>query len=263
MIAVFGEAITLLKENRYGLYEKSITGRGYEAAVALAASGDFPLFITGLGEDAMGSEVCEDLVCKQVLFDSDLALLKLDSPVVIEKKDGRRLEFVRHSSAMGIAPDVLNNALSMHSDIRAVLLSTPTLSYNPVCSSFLDAALFLDPKVFLAVDAAEEEESPIWKRMRLEAFENADLVRVEEAGMENLPAYKDVLVVTGSQRITVYRKSEKLFERNCPASCERSAGFVAYLLKSLEAQGVFTSTDFLMDKECLKKAVDYALEKLK
>ena len=261
MITVFGETILELRENEDGLFEKSIVGRGYETALALAHDGDFPLLLTGIGQDPVGSDIVTDLVEKEIMFDSDMAIMNIESPVRISYQNGRKLEFVRNSSAMCVSGELLNLALSMHTDITAVMLSNPTLSYNPVSFTYLDGASFLDPYPYVFLDAVEDISTPVWERMRAQALVMADVVRVDAENREKIDSYKDILLVTGKDRVDVYRKGSALGSVETTVDVSRRADFSAHFMKSLEKKNLLSSgnRENITEKDIIE-AVEYALK---
>ncbi len=259
MIAVFGEAVAVYRENRYGLYEMKIEGRGYDMAVTIAEDGDFPLFLCGLGQDVVGSTITEDLVEKKLLFDSDMALMPIESAVGIVRRDGRRLDFVKHSAAMSVSGELLNLALSMHSDICAVLLSAPTLSYNPTASSFLDGASFLSPSPLLYLDAVVDDQTSVFKRMGTEAATVSDVVRVDEDHQDLFEKVKDVLIVTGDTRIRVFRNGTRIGEISGYEGIGKDGRFSAHFLRALEKAGCLVAGDRgPISDDALMKAVQKA-----
>ena len=261
MITVFGETILELRENEDGVFEKRITGRGYETALALAKDGDFPLLLTGIGQDPVGSDIVTDLVEREIMFDSDMAIMNIESPVRIIYQNGRRLEFIRNSSAMCVNGELLNLALSVHSDIKAVMLSNPTLSYNPVSFTFLDGASFLDPYPFIALDAVEEISTPVWERMREQALAIADIVRVDAEGKDKIESYKDILIVTGSEKVDVYRKGSAIGSVETSLDVSRRADFTSHVMKGLEKKGLLENAGKaeIGDGDVID-AVEYALK---
>ena len=261
MITVFGETILELRENEDGVFEKRIVGRGYETALALAKDGDFPLLITGIGQDPVGADIVTDLVEKEIMFDSDMAIMNIESPVRISYLNGRKLEFIRNSSAMCVNGELLNLALSVHTDIKAVMLSNPTLSYNPVSFTYLDGASFLDPYPYICLDAVEDVSTPVWDRMKEQALAISDIVRVDAEGREKIDSYKDILLVTGSDKVDVYRSGSAIGSFETSTDVSIRADFTAHVMKSLEKKGLLENAGKaeIADTDILE-AVEYALK---
>ena len=260
MITVFGETVLDLVEKEDGTFQKRIGGRGYEMATALATDGDFPLLLTGLGQDPVGSDIVTDLVEKEVMFDSDMAIMNIESPVRILYQNGRKLEFVRNSSAMCVSGELLNLALSMHSDIKAVMLSNPTLSYNPVSFTYLDGASFLDPFPYIFLDAVEICSTPVWEKMKGEASVISDVVRIDADNRDSISSYKDILLVTGKDMIDVYRHGSAIGSIPSEFDVSRRADFSAHFMEGLEKKGLLEKDrrSEITEKDILE-SVEYAL----
>ena len=147
MIAVIGEmAVSFSRDGDN--WRRNYAGLGYEWCRRLKEQGEDVLLLSVLPHGRIGREMADELVRLGVVFDPDMHMPL--NPVFCV--DGEW--FFRSSSAISLSSEKLSDAFAYFSDIKAVVVSSALLSYNPSASAVLDAVSFLSSRPKVAVDAS-------------------------------------------------------------------------------------------------------------
>lgn len=209
MIAIMGDASLSFREEVENDFKANVSGYGYHVASKIASKGLFPALFCPLGGDRMGSLIVEQLVVDEVLFDSDLVRLPFKTNVEIEFLDGSRSDFFSSSASAFLDSEKLQLALSMHTNIKAVHLSTRTLGVNPTASSFIDQTLFISPRPFICVDLNEASESPVLKRSLSNLLPYTDLFLMKDESMnEDVLKNGRFVILKGKGSLELYKAGE-------------------------------------------------------
>ena len=150
MIAVIGEMAVSFRKNGDG-WSRSFSGLGYEWAARLRENGSDALLLTVLPSGGIGKEMADELVRCGIVFDPDMQ--RPLNPLV--EIDGEWL--MKGSSPVSLSTEQLTDAFSYFSDIKAVVISSALLSYNPSASSILDAVSFMFPQPKVVIDTSLPE----------------------------------------------------------------------------------------------------------
>lgn len=237
MITVFGDAVVSFVLDEDGRYHKEIRSYSYNLARALRKYGAYPTFICGLGKDFIGSFVVEDMVEQEIMFDPDLCILDANSAISVEEgKAGVR--FYSTTAMSCVDEEKLTDALSAHSNIKCIHMSSFSLSFNPVGSSYLDLASFLSPRPFIFTDLLEAFDGPAFARHSSEAVAISDLVRCTE----KTSGYAEdarLAILSRNGAADILKKGEVVETVAVPGLREDDFLLSAFILSSLEREGFF------------------------
>lgn len=237
MITVFGDAVVSFVRDGDGRYHKEIKSYSYDVARALRRFGSYPDFICGLGHDPVGSSVVSDMVEEEIMFDPDLCLLPYNSAIRVEE-DGTSVQFLSSTAMTAVDEQKLTDALSVHSNIKCVHLSSFSLSFNPVGSSYLDLASFIEPRPFIFADLTEFFEGPVFSRHACEAVAISHVLRCTRDTEAYLKDSK-LAVFSRNGAADIYEDGSRVCSVDIPGLEEKDPGLTAYLLASLENEGFF------------------------
>ena len=210
MILILSDAALLLKEKNSGEFVSAFTGFGYEVAKELSEKGIFPALFCTLGEDRAGAMIAEELIKSEILFDPDLIRLKANTNVVIEYANGDRTSFFKSSASALLQEEMLSEAINVHTNIEAVLLSSSILSVNPSATSAIDQSLFISPRPFIAVDLTDEAEGSVLERSLSMLSGEMDLVIMDEENLYPECLKEKCVVVKKKDGITLYKNGEEI-----------------------------------------------------
>ena len=237
MITVFGDAVVNFVRDDDGRYHEEIGSYSYEVACALRRFGSYPDFICGLGRDPVGSFVVSDMVDREIMFDPDLCLLPFNSAIRVEG-DGTAVQFLSSTAMTAVDEQKLADALSVHSNIKCIHLSSLSLSFNPVGSSYLDLASFLEPRPFIFADLTECFEGPVFSRHAAEAAAIAHVLRCSSETEAYLEGAR-LAFLGRNGAVDIYEKGSRVCSVDIPGLVGDDPGLTAYLLASLEKEGFF------------------------
>ena len=175
MIAVMGDACLLFRQVENDLFRCDVSGYGYRVASALAHKGVFPALFSPLGSDRAASAIVERMVSDEILFDPEISNLPLKTGIMIEYLDGQKIDLTSSSAASALSSDLLGEALSVHTNIKCVHLSSRGLSLNPTASAFIDQSLFITPRPYIVVDLNEDSSNALLSRSIETLMPYADL----------------------------------------------------------------------------------------
>ena len=237
MITVFGDAVVSFVLDEDGRYHKEIRSYSYNLARALRRYGAYPTFICGLGKDPVGSFVVQDMVEQEIMFDPDLCILDANSAISVEE-DGSGLKYFSSTAMSCVDEEKLTDALSVHSNIKCVHMSSFSLSFNPVGSSYLDLASFLFPRPFIFTDLLEAFDGPAFARHSSEAVAISNLVRCTE---KTFSCAKDagLAILSRNGEADILKKGEVVETVSVPGLIEDDFLLSAFILSSLEKEGFF------------------------
>lgn len=143
-----------------------------------------------LSNDGPGRVILESLVHEKLFFDPSLVSSSLTSFIRISDKGGRTTVYSTGSAPVSAQSQELLDSLRGNSDVDVIVLTSSALYYQPLYSSLLDAATFLEPRPTLVVDVASSsfehpDEKRYVKQLR-EAAGYAQLLILEE---EDVPLF--------------------------------------------------------------------------
>ena len=175
--------------------------------------------LTGLSNDGPGRVILESLVHEKLFFDPSLVSPALTSFIRISDKGGRMTVYSTGSAPVSAQSRELLDSLRANSDVDVIVLASSALYYQPLYSSLLDAATFLDPRPRLVVDVASSsfrhEDEKRYVKQLCEAASYADLLILEP---EDVPLFgnkdvfslsPDVALVSEGGTVTFSHNGEK------------------------------------------------------
>ena len=241
MIAVMGDASLSFIEKEGGVFSSEVSGYGYRVAKTLTEMGAFPALFSSLGNDETGSRIVEQFVLDQILFDPDISRLPFKTNISVRYLSGAVIDFFQHSASSLLSQEALQASLSVHTNIKAVHLSTKCLSFNPISSTYSDQALFIQPKPFILLDLNESSTSSVLDRSVSNLLPYTDLVIMcdESFDKETLDDAK-LAIIHHSTSIDIYRNGELISTINKDGYIKNEY-LSASILHELEKSGFLPS----------------------
>ena len=241
MIAIMGDACLSLYEKEDGDFRCEVSGYGYRVAKNIAENGLFPALFCSLGSDKAGSLIVERLVEDEILFDPDIVRLPFKTNVCISFSDGSVSDFHQYSASALLNSQSLQSALSVHTNIKAVHLSSRILSFNPSSSAVIDQVLFLSPRPFIVVDLNEKAEGPVAERGIETLCPYTDLFIVkEDSASDTLLNESKLVLLRRNEGVDVYRMGERVNSYSLSKDLSDDS-FSASIMVYLERSGFLPS----------------------
>lgn len=241
MIAVMGDACLLFRQVENDLFRCDVSGYGYRVASALAQKGVFPALFSPLGSDRAASAIVERMVSDEILFDPEISSLPLKTGIMIEYLDGQKIDLTSSSAASALSSDLLGEALSVHTNIKCVHLSSRGLSLNPTASAFIDQSLFITPRPYIVVDLNEDSFNALLSRSIETLMPYADLfIAKKESCPESVISNARLVLLKAEGKVEVFKKGEFVTSEDVKNTDDEA--FASTLLYTLE-KDFFPSAD--------------------
>lgn len=241
MIAVMGDACLLFRQVENDLFRCDVSGYGYRVASALAHKGVFPALFSPLGSDRAASAIVERMVSDEILFDPEISSLPLKTGIMIEYLDGQKIDLTSSSAASALSSDLLGEALSVHTNIKCVHLSSRGLSLNPTASAFIDQSLFITPRPYIVVDLNEDSFNALLSRSIETLMPYADLfIAKKESCPESVISNARLVLLKAEGKVEVFKKGEFVTSEDVKNTDDET--FASTLLYTLE-KDFFPSAD--------------------
>ncbi len=207
MIAVIGDASLLFRQTESDVFKCEVSGYGYHVARNLAERKAFPALFAPLGSDRAREIIAEDIVLSEILFDPSLFSLPYKTNLEIIYNTGAYSDFFSSSASAFLDSETLRDALSIHTNITTLHISSRLLSVNPAAASVVDGALSILPRPLIVLDLNERIESSV-------------LMKAAEALLPYLGA---VIMNDDTENAEIIRKAElSLVRKNGNLVCFRS-----------------------------------------